>query len=226
MIHRNTGRMSGRHALFVAGIICTLFTLAPQAKADNTVNVQSVDLYPSQLTILTEQGGTTTNYQCGIARQGSGLSARHEFDGQEITTTAPNGGGQIYTFYFRANFPEGLVDTGCQAYQGSDMQRRVRCQMDFQNGSPARAVDCAASEDWSFSGCMATPLLRQTGEVRAAVRDIGTKCNALRNLPEVAQQLNDPESTSVVESETGPKGFKLQESNRNRAAVLLNAAAR
>ncbi|MBP7251978.1 MAG: hypothetical protein KBA75_00675, partial [Alphaproteobacteria bacterium] len=80
------------------------------------MNVQSVDLYPSQLIILTEQGGTTTNYQCGIAHQGSSLLARHDFDGQEITTLAPNGGGQIYAFYFRANFPEGLVDTGCQAY--------------------------------------------------------------------------------------------------------------
>lgn len=225
MFHRNTGRISGQPKLCGVGIIGAAFLLAPVASADNTVNVQSVDIYPSQLTILTEQGGTTTIYQCGIARQGNGLAARHEFDGQEITTAAPDGGGQIYAFYFRANFPDGLVDTGCQAYQGSDAQRRVRCQLDFASGAPARAVDCAANEDWSFAGCTTIPLLRQTGDVRAAVKDIGAKCDALRSLPEVAQQLNDPESTSVVEPETGPKGMKLQESNRNRATVLLNATA-
>lgn len=225
MFHRIFGNKRKRQVFCALGIIGASLTLAPIASADNTVNVQSVDIYPSQLTILTEQGGTTTNYQCGIARQGNGLAARHEFDGQEITTVAPNGGGQIYAFYFRANFPEGLVDTGCQAYQGSDAQRRVRCQLDFASGAPARAVDCATNEDWSFAGCTTIPLLQQTGDVRAAVKDIGAKCDALRSLPEVAQQLNDPEATSVVEPETGPKGMKLQESNRNRAAVLLNATA-
>ena len=67
MFQRIIGKMRKRQVLYALGIIAASFTLAPIARADNPVNVQSVDIYPSQLTILTEQGGTTTNYQCGIA---------------------------------------------------------------------------------------------------------------------------------------------------------------
>jgi hypothetical protein len=226
MFHRNAGNMSRKRALNAAGIILASSLFAPMAKADDAMQIKSVDIYPSQLLVLTQQGDTMVNYQCGVARTDSGIAARHEFDGEEITTETSNGGGQAYSFYFRGNFPEGLVDVGCQGYQGSDDQRRVHCQMNFQNGSPAQETDCAADADWGFSGCMSAPVSRQMGDVGTEVKKIGAKCDAIRNVPTVAQQLDDPNSTTVVESEAGPKGIKLQEFNRNRASILLNAAPR
>lgn len=226
MFHQNAGNRRRTHTRYAVGFFLASSLFVSMAKADDAMKIKSVDIYPSQLLLLTEQGDTTVNYQCGIARTDNGIAARHEFDGEEITAATGGSGGQAYSFYFRGNFPEGLVDVGCQGYQGDNYLRRVRCQMDFQSGAPTLATDCAADADWAFSGCVSAPLSRPAGDVGAAVKEISAKCDAIRRVPTVAQQLSDPNSTTVVESEAGSKGMKLQEFNRNRAAVLLNAAPR
>lgn len=214
------------YVLGTLGVFWVSFMLTPLAQAEDALNIKSVDVYPSQITVLTEQGGTTTNYQCGIVQNNNGISARHEFDGQEISVADPDGGGQGYAFYFRANFPEGLADIGCNGYQGSNAQRRVLCQMDLQSGASAMAVDCSADANWTFSSCVRTQLIRKPGDIAAELKKIGAQCDAIRSLPVVAQQLGDPDSTSVVESEMGLKGMKLRAFNQTRGKVLLNALPR